>query len=62
LAEFLKKDWDEHWNGVIPEPLQSSNSLSLDDLLQQVQQGTLNIEKANQLFQQFYLKEGKTDK
>jgi acyl carrier protein len=48
LAGFLEKDLCKQQQ----TPLQSLSSLSLDDILQQLQQGTFDVEKADQLVNQ----------
>ena len=55
LADFLQKDVLKHRGGTQQTPIQSVQPLSLDDLLQRVQQGTLEIGKAGQLLRQFSL-------
>jgi acyl transferase domain-containing protein/acyl carrier protein len=53
MTDFLEKDLLKHEGGIQQTPVQSMSTLSLDDVLQQVRQGTLDTEKAKQLLQWF---------
>ncbi|MEW9701804.1 SDR family NAD(P)-dependent oxidoreductase [Paenibacillus sp. SI8] len=52
LSEFMKKDLDKHGNGWSQASLQPTSSLSLHELIQNVQHGTLDIDLAERLFHQ----------
>jgi len=56
LAAFLKKEFKHQQTFV-----QSISALSLDDVLQQLQQGTVDIEKAEQLVHQVFTRTKKED-
>jgi acyl carrier protein len=58
LAGFLQKGLLKHRTGIQQTPVQSMSTLPLDDMLQQVQQGTLDIETADQALHQLYLSIG----
>ena|SRR5579859_4661039 len=51
MASFLEKDLLKHGGGIQQTPAQLVSTPSLDDVLQQVRQGTLDTEKAKQLLQ-----------
>jgi len=57
LAAFLKKELFKHQQTFV----QSISALSLDDVLQQLQQGTVDIEKAEQLVLQVFTRAKKED-
>ena len=54
FAKFLEKELNKHGGGLIQIPLESTPCPSLDDLLQQVSQGTIDIEQADQLLHEFH--------
>ena len=54
FAGFLKKELPQQAEGLKRTPLKATPSISLDDVIQQVQQGTLDIERADQLLQQYH--------
>lgn len=53
FARFLEMELNKYGRRLDQIPLKSSLSLSLDDILQQVQAGEIDIKLADQLFQQF---------
>ena len=55
LAGFLQEALLKQGGGMQQTPVQSTPSLSLDDMLRQVQQRNLEPEKAEQLLQQLFL-------
>jgi len=57
LAAFLKKELFKHQQTFV----QPISALSLDDVLQQLQQGTVDIEKAEQLVLQVFTRAKKED-
>ncbi|PEA37029.1 hypothetical protein CON45_21560 [Priestia megaterium] len=54
FAEFLEKQCNIYINGMNPQEIHSDLSLSLQNLMEKVQQGSLNIDQADQLFHQYY--------
>jgi NADPH:quinone reductase-like Zn-dependent oxidoreductase/acyl carrier protein len=54
LARFLEKDMSEHRKTIQQTSVQPMSALSQDEILQQVQQGSLHIEEADQLLQQLF--------
>ncbi|UJF34778.1 acyl carrier protein [Paenibacillus hexagrammi] len=52
LSALLKKELNQHGKGWSQPSLPSNSSLSLHELIQHVQQGTLDIDLAERLFHQ----------
>src|SRR5437763_8374113 len=58
LAGFLQKELLKQNTRIQRTPVEPMSTLSLDDMLQQVQQGTLDIKTADQVLHQLYLSIG----
>jgi acyl carrier protein len=54
FADFLAKEWDTDKGGLKPKELHTTTSdLTLQELVQRVQSGVLDIEQADQLFSRY---------